>query len=131
MHHDDSQYLPARLALLPAARQYVTHLIQRPDDFAQSPDDRVGSRMDVLSTVLKTVKLEGAMLYNAVFSAPWSFRSPSSCLVAPYLSPPARSPVLNVCRWSPVTANSRAIQLDANAHSSNGRTRTEILLVAP
>jgi hypothetical protein len=36
--------------------------------------------MDVLSTVLKTVKLEGAMSYNAEFSAPWSFRSPPSCL---------------------------------------------------
>ena len=42
--------------------------------------------MDVLSTVLKTVKLEGAMFYNAEFSAPWSFRSPPSCQVAPYLT---------------------------------------------
>jgi len=42
--------------------------------------------MDVLSTVLKTVKLEGAVFYNAEFSAPWSFRSPPSCQVAPYLS---------------------------------------------
>jgi len=39
--------------------------------------------MDVLSIVLKTVKLEGAMFYNAEFSAPWSFRSPPSGLVAP------------------------------------------------
>ena len=46
--------------------------------------------MDVLSTVLKTVKLEGAMFYNAEFSAPWSFRSPPSCLVAPYVSPEPR-----------------------------------------
>ena len=43
--------------------------------------------MDVLSAVLKTVKLEGAMFYNAEFSAPWSLRSPHSCMVAPYLSP--------------------------------------------
>jgi AraC-like DNA-binding protein len=42
--------------------------------------------MDVLSTVLKTVRLEGAMFYNAEFSAPWSFRAPPSCRVAPYLS---------------------------------------------
>jgi len=42
--------------------------------------------MDVLSTVLKTVKLEGAMFFNAEFSAPWSFRSPPSCQVAPYLT---------------------------------------------
>jgi Cupin len=43
--------------------------------------------MDVLSTVLKTVQLEGAMFYNAEFSAPKSFRAPPSRLVAPYLSP--------------------------------------------
>ena len=42
--------------------------------------------MDVLSTVLKTVKLEGAIFYNAEFSEPWSLRSPPSCTVAPYLS---------------------------------------------
>lgn len=50
--------------------------------------------MDVLSTVLKTVKLEGAMFYNAEFSAPWSFRSPPSCLVAPYLSPEPRHVII-------------------------------------
>ena len=43
--------------------------------------------MDVLSTILKTVRLEGAMFYNAEFSAPWCVRSPQSCLMAPYLSP--------------------------------------------
>jgi AraC-like DNA-binding protein len=42
--------------------------------------------MDVLSTVLKTVKLEGTLFYNGEFSAPWSVRSPASCEVAPYLS---------------------------------------------
>jgi hypothetical protein len=42
--------------------------------------------MDVLSTVLKTVRLESAVFYNAEFSAQWSFRAPRSCLVAPYLS---------------------------------------------
>jgi len=50
--------------------------------------------MDVLSTVLKTVKLEGAMFYNAEFSAPWSFRSPPSCLVAPYVSPKPRHVII-------------------------------------
>ena len=42
--------------------------------------------MDVLSTVLKTVKLEGAMFYNAEFSAPWSVRTPPSGLMAPYVT---------------------------------------------
>ena len=50
--------------------------------------------MDVLSTVLKTVKLEGAVFYNAEFSAPWSFRSPPSSRVAPYLSPEPRHVII-------------------------------------
>ena len=43
--------------------------------------------MDVLSEVLKIVTLEGAMFYNAEFTAPWGFREPSSREMAPYLSP--------------------------------------------
>jgi AraC-like DNA-binding protein len=42
--------------------------------------------MDVLSEVLKVVKLESAFFYNAEFSAPWSFRSPNSCKLAPYIN---------------------------------------------
>ena len=42
--------------------------------------------MDVLSEMLETVRLDGAMFYNAEFSAPWCFRSPRSSLLAPYLS---------------------------------------------
>ena len=42
--------------------------------------------MDVLSEVLKVVKLQGAVFYNAEFSAPWSFRSPASCNVAPFVA---------------------------------------------
>lgn len=43
--------------------------------------------MDVLSEVLKVVKLQGAMFYNGEFSSPWSFRSPQSRLVAPFVAP--------------------------------------------
>ena len=50
--------------------------------------------MDVLSTVLKSVKLEGAMFFNAEFSAPWSFRSPPSCQVAPYLGSEPRHVII-------------------------------------
>ena len=39
--------------------------------------------------MLKVVKLDGAVFYNAEFSSPWSFRSPPSCTVAPYLAPSA------------------------------------------
>jgi AraC-like DNA-binding protein len=43
--------------------------------------------MDVLSEVLKVVTLQGAVFYNAEFSAPWGFRAPASRKVAPYFSP--------------------------------------------
>jgi len=43
--------------------------------------------MDVLSEVLKVVKLAGAIFYNAEFSAPWSFRSPPSPVLAPHFAP--------------------------------------------
>jgi AraC-like DNA-binding protein len=46
--------------------------------------------MDVLSEVLKVVKLHGAMFYNGEFSSPWSFCSPASATIAPYLAPSAR-----------------------------------------
>ncbi len=42
--------------------------------------------MDVLYEVLKAVKLDGAVFYNAEFSAPWCFCSPPSLALAPYLS---------------------------------------------
>jgi AraC-like DNA-binding protein len=45
--------------------------------------------MDVLSEVLKVVKLQGAIFYNGEFSAPWSVCSPASCTVAPFLAPGA------------------------------------------
>ena len=41
--------------------------------------------MDVLSEVLKVVKLQGAMFYNGEFSSPWGLCSPASSTVAPYL----------------------------------------------
>jgi hypothetical protein len=43
--------------------------------------------MDVLSEVLKVVKLEGAIYYNGEFTAPWSFRAPSSSALAPHFAP--------------------------------------------
>jgi len=41
--------------------------------------------MDVLSDVLRAVKLEGAIYYNGEFSAPWGFISPSSDRIGPYI----------------------------------------------
>ncbi len=42
--------------------------------------------MDVLSEVLKAVKLDGAVFYNGEFSAPWCAQEPDSCTMASYLS---------------------------------------------
>ncbi len=50
--------------------------------------------MDVLSEVLKAVKLDGAMFYNAEYTAPWCIRSPASGVVAPYLAPEPRHVIL-------------------------------------
>ena len=43
--------------------------------------------MDVLSEVLKLIKLQGAIFLNGEFSTPWSFRSPPSCDLTQHLSP--------------------------------------------
>ena len=45
--------------------------------------------MDVLSDVLKLVRLEGALFFNAEFSAPWCLRSRQSKEIARYLLPGA------------------------------------------
>jgi AraC-like DNA-binding protein len=45
--------------------------------------------MDVLSEVLKLIKLKGAIFLNGEFSSPWSFSSPPSCELTPQLSPGA------------------------------------------
>ncbi|HJU05376.1 MAG TPA: AraC family transcriptional regulator [Nitrospiraceae bacterium] len=50
--------------------------------------------MDVLSEVLKTVKLDGALYYNAEFSAPWCVHQPASHIMAPYLSPNSRHVII-------------------------------------
>jgi len=50
--------------------------------------------MDVLSEVLRVIKLQGALYYNGEFSAPWSFRSPRSSAVAPYVAPSAKHVVI-------------------------------------
>lgn len=45
--------------------------------------------MDVLSEVLKAVRLQGALFFNAEFSAPWCIGSSPSTALARYLSPGA------------------------------------------
>ncbi len=45
--------------------------------------------MDVLSEVLKVVRLDAAVFFNCEFSAPWCFYSPKAPLAVPLLSPGA------------------------------------------
>ena len=45
--------------------------------------------MDVLSEVLRIVRLEGALFFNAELSAPWCLGEPRSKDIAPHLSPGA------------------------------------------
>ncbi|MFL6351696.1 MAG: AraC family transcriptional regulator [Bryobacteraceae bacterium] len=53
---------------------------------------RETTEMDVLSEVLRAVKLRGALFFNGEFSAPWCFRSERSALAAPALFPLLRDP---------------------------------------
>lgn len=50
--------------------------------------------MDVLSEVLKAVKLQGAIFFNAEFSSPWCFKSASAKECTPHLAPGAERLIL-------------------------------------
>ena len=58
--------------------QRIEYLLNRPVFLIQ---------MDVLSEVLRVVKLEGAFFFNGEFSAPWCLRNSGWTGLAPYLSP--------------------------------------------
>ncbi|HUI83063.1 MAG TPA: AraC family transcriptional regulator [Candidatus Binatia bacterium] len=44
--------------------------------------------MDALSEVLRIIQIESAFFYHGEFTAPWSFRSPQSSKLAPYIDRP-------------------------------------------
>jgi AraC-like DNA-binding protein len=50
--------------------------------------------MDVLSEVLKVVKLQGALFYNGEFSAPWSVAATSARALARYVAPGAEHVII-------------------------------------
>jgi AraC-like DNA-binding protein len=50
--------------------------------------------MDVLSEVLRVVKLDGALFYNGEFSAPWRVRTPASNAIAAYLPSAAKHVII-------------------------------------
>ncbi len=45
--------------------------------------------MDALSEMLRAIRLESAIYFNAEFSEPWCLTSPASCVLAPLLTPAA------------------------------------------
>jgi AraC-like DNA-binding protein len=75
----EERYLAARPAYLTETPEALTGLAHGPVRFAES---LWGVGMDVLSEVLKVVKLEGALFHNGEFSAPWSVRAAPSCVLA-------------------------------------------------
>jgi AraC-like DNA-binding protein len=69
--------------------------------------------MDALSEILQSVKLEGAVFYNAEFTAPWGFRSPPSCEVAAFLRKSARHVIL----YHLLSHGRARVQVENSAHS--------------
>ena len=50
--------------------------------------------MDVLSEVLKVVKLQGALYYNGEFSAPWSVQATCARTLAGFVAPGAEHVIM-------------------------------------
>src|SRR5690349_7758354 len=61
-----------------------------PANFADSPKDG----MDAFSQILSGVKLNGAVFFNAEFSAPWGVSQPASNILAARIAPGAEHLVL-------------------------------------
>lgn len=74
-------------ALLTGSYSAALYLLARSPEFAESPYLPGGVRVEVLSEVLKAVKLNGALFYNAEFSAPWCAHSVDARTVTSHLSP--------------------------------------------
>jgi AraC-like DNA-binding protein len=103
--------------------------------------------MDILSEVLRAVRLSGALLFRGEFSSPWSCSSPDSRMIAPFLVPGAKRLVFfhvvteGRC-WAEVE-NQEPLRLEAgdvfalphgDAHSMGnpqGETRTPISSLLP
>ncbi|MBX3320780.1 MAG: AraC family transcriptional regulator [Nitrospira sp.] len=74
--------------------------------------------MDVLSDVLKAVKLDGAVFFNGEFSSPWCARQPDACSMASYLSAGSKHVIIYHLMtegrgYARVGEHGRAISLEA------------------
>ncbi len=47
--------------------------------------------MDILTQVLRSVRLSGAVLFRGEFTSPWSLAAPDSRSAAPFLVPGAKA----------------------------------------
>ena len=104
-----AQYLSLRPAFLAHARLRYHGLSEGPETFAQRLRKRT---MDVLSEILKVVKLKGALFYNGEFSSPWSVRAASSRGLANHF----KAGVAHVIVYHLVTEGRAFIRLDSGQH---------------
>ncbi|HEU5399803.1 MAG TPA: AraC family transcriptional regulator [Terriglobales bacterium] len=72
--------------------------------------------MDALSEVLRIIEIESAFFFNGEFSAPWSFQSPESCKLAPYIHQPDG----HVIVYHLLTEGRATAKLDDNTRLSLG-----------
>lgn len=72
-------------------RRPVRHrgLIDRPKRLTGRPAGKILVGMDALSELLRTVRLSGAMFFNARCAAPWCVRSPPAHRLGHYVAPNA------------------------------------------
>jgi AraC-like DNA-binding protein len=69
--------------------------------------------MDVLSEVLRVVKLQGAVFYNGEFSSPWSLRSPPSRSIARFIAPGAEHVII----YHLLTEGSAVVRMEDGARA--------------
>jgi AraC-like DNA-binding protein len=76
----------ARLTDWPGGARSVDRAAAKLDESATGARTK---KMDALSEILRSVKLAGAMFFNAEASQPWGVRAPSSRTLGRYLAPDA------------------------------------------
>ena len=105
------------LCLLPETPDLLDALIEALKSLtvppAAAPGLTKGAEVDVLSDVLRVVRLSGAVFFTADFSSPWAIESPIPALLASAVMPEAECVVLFhilvegecevVCQGHPVT----------------------------
>lgn len=90
MKGEASACLPARPDLFAARSRALDHLTARSGRLTGTLGHAGKLRtMDALSEVLRVVKLDSAIFFNAEFSEPWCLCSPEARTIAPVLAPRA------------------------------------------